>query len=769
MKTTHMRLFALALFGLLANSAQAAVYIVGTGAGCTHSTIQAAVNAANNSFGIATVRITRSLGYSSQAITVNGNTQELTIEGGYATCDQASPDTTNTIVSGLGGARAPVFNITLPTGGVLRMRRLTIQDGDVDSSGTGGGIRYIGDGILDLVDCLVTKNVAGSGGGIYVEGTGSNTELILNNNTVVGNNTAAYNGGGVFARGVEMTMIGTNTSFLLNKALGTGGTGGFGGGLFVFSSNLPSYAYVGSGTPIFGAFYGNTALYGGGVAIVSSGTKKVELQLYATDAALQPSIYGNSASVAGGGIYVSTSNAKARLWNAVLDGNDAPNGGAVYLASGSGLEFDYDALPASAVPCTIGRDCGRISNNTAATGTNPGSIIYGESDAVIHLGYLPTSPPADARGGVMILKNTGGSVFDGSATTQIHRTVIGSNTTSREVIRQSVNPLSIFDSTIAGNTIGSGSAILKTTNSDVTIQRSILWQPGSTSLSRSGGSFSASDLVASEKISLNNQAMVFDPLFVDPAHDDFGLRAGSPAIDFAPATAGNDRDALGRTRNVDLPNFDRTFGSSRDVGALERQSVLPLVLNSDFDVDLRLWDVVTAGTSTRDSTQNVSGPSNSGAVHIHRENTGPTDITTGLSQCITIGGPGIYALNGWGRGTSTGPIFNPRPGDSAQLYWELRNSGDDHCQGTVNAFGELTLSSTGSWARPAQPVLIPVPNGSYGSSVASIKIYLVAREEGSVIGQGVTNGVQANTTDAWFDGITLDYLSYDTIFKNGFE
>ena len=98
------RLVAFAFAAAFGGSAQAAIYTVGNGAGCTHGTIQSAINAANNSAGADTVRLTHSLTYEPEANTIN-TAQELTVEGGYATCTQASPDMTKTIVSGSGEQR----------------------------------------------------------------------------------------------------------------------------------------------------------------------------------------------------------------------------------------------------------------------------------------------------------------------------------------------------------------------------------------------------------------------------------------------------------------------------------------------------------------------------------------------------------------------------------------------------------------------------------------------------------------------------------------
>ncbi len=748
MKSIHMRLFALALFGLLANATQAAIFTVGSGVTCTHGSIQGAINAAKSSGTDSIIRLTRSLTYEPEANTID-TTKEITVEGGYATCDQANPDTTRTIVSGFGGAHAPVFTIKAPTDVTVRIRQLTISGGDVDDTGAGGGIYFKGDGILEIVESTIELNKAGAGAGIYIEGTGSHTELIIGTNTVISRNTAAYNGGGVMAKGVEMTMVDPNTSILRNNALGKGGNGGYGGGLFIYADDRPSYGYIGSGG-LFGAFYGNSAMYGGGVAILSAGSHTAELQLYATNAGLKTQIQSNSATKQGGGIYASSSRSTARLWNTGLDSNFAPNGGAIYMANKSTLYINLGVLPAAAVPCTVGSDCGRITNNTADAGSNPGSIVYGESDSTIMLGYQPLFPPDDARGGVFVQYNTSGSVFGGAASTIINRSVISDNTTSAAVIQQSDQPLTIADSTIAGNTIAVGNAILSATNSAIDLQRSILWQPGRTSLSRSGGTLSVYRVDAWDNTSLGGSffASAFDPLFIDPAHGDYGLRAGSAAIDYARAFPGNERDALGRTRDIDLPNPNGQ--GPRDIGALERPALQPLVLNADFDYsDLRLW---TKFDGAWDGTQNIVGGNNSGSWKYSIGSTNAVDVVV-AEQCIVLPAPGSYLLTGWGKGGGT--VLSS---SYAIVKWEIRNNTLPTCQGGVVQSGQLPLGSGTSWGHPALPASIDLPQAQYGSDL-SIKLMLVAHSGAA------TN---PHSLSAWFDGITLDYID-DTIFKDGFE
>ncbi len=193
----------------------------------------------------------------------------------------------------------------------------------------------------------------------------------------------------------------------------------------------------------------------------------------------------------------------------------------------------------------------------------------------------------------------------------------------------------------------------------------------------------------------------------------------------------------------------------RDLGAIERQTLQPLVLNSDFDADLRLWDTAIAGTTTWDTSKNVSGAPGSGSAHVTAPNASTGSQVGGLVQCVHLPGPGIYALNGWGHGTGT----TVTAGDIAELYWEYRKTGGESCTGGApNATGTQVLSSGNSWSKPATPAYIEVTaqDWTYTSSIA---VTLVA----------VENGASGPPTNAWFDGITLSIKGEDTIFAGSFE
>ncbi len=791
-QSVHRMGLALAL--LLGGSVQAAIFTVGNGAGCTHGTIQSAINAAHSVAGADTVRLTRSLTYEPEANTINTG-QELTIEGGYATCDQVNPDTTNTIVSGAGGTHAPVFTITAPTGALIRLRRLTISGGDVDASGVGGGIRFEGDGILDIENSSITQNTAGFGGGIYARGTGSNAELVIGPKVLIAGNTARYDGGGIYSSELEMSMTAPGSALFNNKAIGVSSssyTGGYGGGLYLHAGDRDSYAYIGSGLAGIGAIAQNSARYGGGVALggksSDDSSSRLELWMFTTDPARPARIGSNSASINGGafhgrsfkGMFDGSVLSNVKLWNVLIEDNRAPDGAVAYLggdeptlgyAVSARLEFNTSALPPGAVPCAVGAACGVIRGNVAADingGLTDGAIIRGETSSVVNLGAIAGGDGAPPHAGVIINGNQGGRLYyDGGEMGSFHvgNVLIHGNQFSQEMIRLSDRGLVVADSTIADNSISAGH-LFTTFNAEVIVRRALLWQPGVTILSRSGGTMAVDHVMASEINSIGGNfggggdcgggacAILANPYFVDPQHGDYSLRAHSPAIDMAQAIPGDDRDLSGRPRDQDLPH---TFSDNgvRDLGAFERPTLQPLVLNGDFDFqDLRLW---THWIGEWDGTQNASGAGGSGSWSMHTSGLTYRDVNVG-EQCIPLPGPGRYSMTGWGKGGGNSVLSR----DYAILKWEYRRTSDIDCStATVDASGELTLGSGADWQQPAHPVTLDAPEADFITSSPSIKLLLIARD-GSPLSIG-------GPISAWFDGIAVSVESRDVIFTDGFD
>ena len=444
------------------------------------------------------------------------------------------------------------------------------------------------------------------------------------------------------------------------------------------------------------------------------------------------------------------------LWNADIIGNAAPDGAAVHVAATPGLfPVGYARLltnaltetPPGAVACPIGTPCSFITGNqsqNAGGQFTSGPVIWVGSDNAV---YLHRTELSGNRGGY-VLHATEDSYVDAL------NTLWAGNITDNQLIRSTDDvDMTLESSSFVGNAIG-GPQVMSTDGS-FTMQRSILWQPGKTSLAHSGTK-TVVNVLTSERLSMDggNTPYVLEdaPRFIDEARGDYRLRAASQAVDFASTGAGE--DLLGLQRAIDLPIKQNRMGSA-DLGAFERQTLAPLVLNADFDVDLNLWPEATAGASSWTSAQNGSGPTGSGSVAVSMANIPQARIVARV-QCIHLPGPGRYKLNGWGR-SGFGPIGTR---DSVSLSWELRRNGGEACtDGAPNTTGNHVLTTAASWVKPVNPAVIDISAADW-TWRSSIAIHLVVHDNGITFPPTVTG---------WFDGITLEAESGDLIFADGFD
>ena len=783
-----MRLWIMA-WGLLLPAfahAQALIYLVGNDGACDFTTIQAAINAAAAHSGPDVIHVAMNATYTAQALTIGSG--DLEIDGGFADC--ASPTATSrTTISGAGGGNSSVLRITGSGGRVLR--HLAITGGDAPSDGNGGGIDFNGTGEVNLGDVIVSGNYAGYGGGIHV--AGGVALLTLEADVVVVNNTAQFSGGGIRLEGAtRLVMLADGIAVTGNEAIGIDPINnqpkyGNGGGVEVVG---PASADIGSpGLGNSGVIYANTARYGGGIAIAAPDTSDDSLarvRLFSTDATRPVRIHGNRATQAGGGVYVlpnkgldNTSPAFLCAFDFRIEDNRAQQGSAIYADTSSdavgedlggqvglnvspddaqyGFYCDGPALPAlGAVACASGTPCNTISGNVAED--ENGDPTAGAAILIDTGGTLAAHRVIIADNvGSQAMRLISGGTFD-SVDGSLVDCLIADNAVTGELIRtegdaSGANRLSLDNCTLTNNAIGATQVL--SVSSTFALTRSVLWQPGKTSLQQSGGSRDVSDVVTSERFSLDGgsepSVIEADPRFIDPDHADYHLQAASPAVDFAVPVVGDDRDLENLPRDQDLLVVPDRYGD-RDLGAYERRSLLPLVLNKDFDTDLRLWSVVTLGVATWD---NSTAPGSGGGSVLVLVSPPVVGDAVGLSQCVHIPGPGDYQLTGSGYGGGTGVTR-----DSVRLHWSLRtNPGGEICSGSTAAEGDLGLPGSSTWGTPLVPALISVPQNEWTRN-SSVEVTLVVHENGtSTVGATVGH----------FDDIRLEQALDDVIFADGFD
>lgn len=771
----------------VASPAGASIFKVGTGTGCTHSTIQAAVNAANANPGVDHIIITRSLNYTAQAVKIQA-AQPLTLTGGYATCAATAPSGERTVVSGNGGSADSVFTVE-PGAAEVLFDNLFIRDGDDSNIHYGGGIDFTGSGSLTLNNVTLTQNKAGYGGGLSARGTGPNATVLFMGETIILNNLATQDGGGVHLRGsVTLWAIDSKTTIGLNRATGLANTPpgvyhGYGGGMAVLS---PAKAYIGSSDNAFGVIFSNTARVGGAVAALADSDGHSDVYIFTTDPTKPQKIRGNRATDVGGAFYAdadsgfSAPRGAILLWDTTIEDNSAPIGSIAYLASGSQI-YPYPdtksgllrinspvsssgwARPGVSRPCNPGVACSVAKNNRSenAAGTpSNGALIHGTEDATLYIG--------NSR----FTGNSARSLLDLASAdhVEVANTLIDNNTFTAAVLQfpQDDPEVVLNHLTIVDNSIGGPGVIAH--RGHVTLNRSIIWQPGKKvrDTAASSGTFDGSYVMANERVSIpgvTDSYHPYGPAFMNPTLKDYRLRAGSSAVDKTAYNAALDgtRDVDGLPRSVNLPLTPGGSDFVVDLGAYERQSINNIMVNDSFNSDLSQWTLPIPSLVSRDSN-NGNGPSGSGSLKVDGLVHGTAASVTVAKQCQVLPGPSIYKITGWGRSFGNCMLT---PCDGLRVHWKVftptmppfpQGYG---CMGLSIAEGDVVIPATNNW-------LISPAAGQFAISVddhyanAAVEISLVADDVGFPNLQGFRGFAVA------FDGITLEAIN-DVIFANGFD
>jgi len=257
-------------------------------------------------------------------------------------------DTPSTIIHG-----AIIGRVISIEGNVnLSIEALTIKGGQAPNGGNGGGIYHPSSGFLNLTNCKLESNRAGSGGGdgggVYTGGEALFTNCSFLNNSAgygafSGSISAGGDGGGAYITGNASF---NNCTFSSNNAGGstiTTGTGqaigGNGGGAYVlgnafFTGCTFSNCHGGSGNCVSGKSFGGS----GGCAYVLGNASLINCKLNGNTAGLGGGAASERYGGNGGGIYssgsVSATNCIFNMNNSGT-GTTAGNGGAIYANSGN--------------------------------------------------------------------------------------------------------------------------------------------------------------------------------------------------------------------------------------------------------------------------------------------------------------------------------------------------------------------------------------------------------------------------------------------------
>ena len=689
-------------FALLLASvdSHALTFLVGADAACDFNNVQAAIDAAQVNGGPDTIRIATNQTYSAQHLRITG--QDLEMAGGYPTCANTEPVPGNsTVLSGFGVSVGSV--LTISGHGHRTLRRLTISAGNGSGFQSGGGINYFGSGTLLVEHSLIAVNRSGTGGGISFHGDAAGALLTLGNGTVVRDNTALLNGGGVRVSGnALLTMPGLDTTIWRNKADGSPPANGYGGGVYV---EPPAAVEIGSpGLVELGAIHGNTAAFGGGIALRARNDNEQDgyIYLYTTDPVRPVRVANNRASVEGGAVFMRSDSSENDVMRFCaeffrIDHNRAPQGSAIYAEDDALIAFNaceqarIQPLPES-VGCTPGVPCNEIVDNVAENifgdATNGGTVVMPSGENEIFVDRLT------------LARNRGGPVWAVAGDTELGNCALIDNDVVGPLV--DVAPGEGGDRearfggcTIAGNTI-SGTEVFRSNGMHFGLTHSIVQQPGRQVLAESDALSTDINYLLVSSCGLVDcggtvTATATGPRFVDPARGDYRLQAASRAVDFGTAVGGpNDLDGFDRI--VDLPLVANRFGV-RDLGAYERQSLDPILLNGGFVEDTRFWTEVMRGSVSHERN-GASGTL--GAVYVNDDLDPTLAEVVGLKQCVPLPGPGNYALTGLAYGDGIG-MFRDRVSIRWRFFAQTTSNG---CTGTPTRTGTVNFPRASDYASP---------------------------------------------------------------------
>lgn len=577
-RTTHA--FFLLLAAALPLPASAAVFSVGppgTAGGCTHTDIQAAIDAAAASPGPDEVRLVRNTtpGYTQQALVIDGH--DLTLTGGVADCAAVVPSG-RTWLNGEGGAAAPVIAIRSNPGVALqvRLQGLGLQRGDSEGPEPGGGLSIHAGGDFVLADSDILDNSAplGAGLGIFgAEGDGATRVSLGDNVTISGNvysGTALSVGGGISVLGADLSLCGADSVVRGNRADNAGGIS-----LQGVSASWPAHLELcAANAPDRPVLENNSAVRGGGLQVQSH----ARVRIYTRDPERPLRIARNRAYY-GGAIDASGPSAQVDLWEVHIGENSGfREGGAFTLFNGAQIRMrpaaSPDAPPATA-PCA-NRRCNTLANNF-------GYDEEGQGSAVAALSTTPnTVPPQLHIDNARISGNTGSSLFSAiqiesgiaaPALISLRNSAITGNPQAGSWVQMSGGSEFRCDlCTFAYNgPQGTDTAALISSNGPVHLYRSIIWEPGRDLISGTAASVAAQSLLVHDASDLAGQSdiRVANPLFINDAGD-YRLRPDSPALDSAAADETPATDLDGNPRARDLDEIPDRLGVV-DLGAYERR------------------------------------------------------------------------------------------------------------------------------------------------------------------------------------------------------
>jgi len=212
----------IALLTVLSAPAVALELRVGSGAGCTHASLQAALDAIEGFGGDHNIRINAGTYPAADGMVYVPTVAQgfVRIEGGYASCTAGAPsgaptaDAGRSVFDGAGGLPRSVLELQINgLVGSVQLRRVALQGGDalnpLNRLNAGGGLAVYGEAsVLVGSGVSIRNNQAGSGAGVALVGSRvsvneplARIDFFIDEGAEIRHNSAANAAGGIYCGG----------------------------------------------------------------------------------------------------------------------------------------------------------------------------------------------------------------------------------------------------------------------------------------------------------------------------------------------------------------------------------------------------------------------------------------------------------------------------------------------------------------------------------------------------------------------------------------
>ncbi len=536
---------------------------------CDYQTLQAAVDAIGND-GLIKVAAgvysgVNTYGGLSQVVYIS---KSLTLRGGYPLdfTEPPDPDAYPTTIDAAGQGRGVYL-----TGNIsVTLENLCITGGDAAglrgaeyylNNYDGGGGVYAVTGTLVLSRSQLVTNVAGVGGGLYLQYGAAR----LNDNLIAANRAITWGGGG--GLGFYESNITLNGNLISNNYAERGSEGGvFIGGQVVFDSNRiisnadgGLYLWDTAASFIGNQIISNTGEYGGGLRMV-----------YNDGALFSHNLIAHNSAYHGGGLYLQNSNG-ITLANNVIISNTAFSAGGLVLNGCSGVLstnlISDNRTYWHGAGVVVAYSQVTLRNNTVTTNhaDMDGGGVFLEASRVALENNIIAANTANRGGGMLIYTTTATLTNNSIVDNQANSAGSGVSIWAGQV--------ALLHNTLANNR-GAGGGVYVSTYitswgepwySTVTLTNTILsgHQTGLTVLSgnqvSTAGTLWFANNQDGEGAFSRQDDYTGSPDFVAAERGDYHLRETSTAID------------RGRLAGVaeDIDGDPRPFGTAPDLGADE--------------------------------------------------------------------------------------------------------------------------------------------------------------------------------------------------------